>query len=85
VQAKFYGVPGVEVFPLTVHFYDASVGDVSSWSWNFGEGTNLTTPNASHTYNTAGTYTVVLTVAKGTSSSTSNSVIAYEQGIYPDA
>ncbi|MDO9069283.1 MAG: DUF3344 domain-containing protein [Deltaproteobacteria bacterium] len=35
-------------------------GDVTNWAWNFGDGTG-TGQTASHTYNTAGTYTVILT------------------------
>jgi PKD repeat protein len=85
LQAKFYGVPDAVVSPLTIHFYDASTGSPTSWNWNFGEGGNVTTQNATHTYTTPGTYTVSLTVSKGTSSSQSNAVISYEQGIYPDA
>jgi len=48
--------------PLVVAFSDESVGAVSSWSWNFGDGGTSTSANPSYTYNTAGTYTVSLTV-----------------------
>ncbi len=43
---------------------------VTSWLWNFGDGTTSTQQNPSHTYNTAGTYTVSLTVGNGTSTDT---------------
>jgi hypothetical protein len=51
--------------PLTIKFTDTSVSDdgISSWEWNFGDGsTNSILQNPIHTYTTAGTYTVTLTV-----------------------
>ncbi len=51
--------------PLTVRFSDrnASAG-ISSWLWNFGDGTTSTQSGAiNHTYSTQGTYTVSLTVS----------------------
>ncbi|GAB2821465.1 PKD domain-containing protein [Ferruginibacter profundus] len=35
---------------------------VVSWLWNFGDGNTATTQNTSHTYSSAGTYTVRLTI-----------------------
>ncbi|HWQ63564.1 MAG TPA: PKD domain-containing protein [Methanospirillum sp.] len=61
--AKFYGVPGLSVIPLTIQFYDASTGSPSSWNWNFGDGVSSTKQNPSHQYNNSGTYTVNLTVS----------------------
>jgi PKD repeat protein len=37
-------------------------GTIASWSWTFGDGGNSTAQSPSHTYSTAGTYTVALTV-----------------------
>jgi len=37
-------------------------GSISSYSWNFGDGTSSTASNPAHTYSAAGTYTVRLTV-----------------------
>ena len=50
--------------PLFVTFTDAStpVGRIAHWSWDFGDGANATIQNPLHTYVTAGTYTVNLTV-----------------------
>ena len=50
---------------LTATFTDESYdsdGNVVSWSWTFGDGATSTQQNPSHTYSTAGTYTVGLTV-----------------------
>nr|WP_319540286.1 PKD domain-containing protein [uncultured Methanospirillum sp.] len=63
LAAKFYGVPGVSVLPLTIQFHDASTGSPTSWFWNFGDGTNSSVQNPSHQYNNSGTYTVNLTVS----------------------
>ncbi len=48
-----------------VQFTDTSGGNPTSWQWNFGDGSNSTVRNPSHTYSTAGTYTVTLTVSNG--------------------
>ena len=48
--------------PLTVNFTDTSTGSPSSWFWDFGDDTNSTVQNPVHTFNTAGYYTVNLTV-----------------------
>jgi gliding motility-associated-like protein len=48
--------------PLPVVFTDSSSGAITSWSWTFGDGTTATGVGANHTFNPAGTYTVILTV-----------------------
>ncbi len=50
------------IMPLTVSFTDNSTGEISGWSWDFGDATTSTTQNPGHNYATAGTYTVTLTV-----------------------
>ncbi len=50
---------------LTASFTDTSTdsdGTLASWGWNFGDGGTSTLRNPVHTYTTAGTYTVALTV-----------------------
>ena len=46
--------------PLTVQFTDASTGDVTGWSWSFGDGATSSLKNPVHTYAAPGTYTVTL-------------------------
>lgn len=45
----------------SVQFTDQSTNIPTSWSWYFGDESTSTLQNPSHTYNTAGTYTVTLT------------------------
>jgi PKD repeat protein len=47
---------------LSIDFTDQSQGNVTSWAWDFGDGTTSTIQNPSHTYQHAGTFTVTLTI-----------------------
>jgi len=58
--ADFYTDNTSGYAPLPVQFTDNSQ-NATSWNWNFGDGNNSTEQNPSHTYSTAGTYTVSLT------------------------
>ncbi|MCC4769884.1 PGF-pre-PGF domain-containing protein [Methanosarcina sp. DH2] len=49
--------------PLTVTFKDRSTGDPTEWDWDFGDGNVSTEQSPVHTYTSAGTYTVKLTVS----------------------
>lgn len=52
-------------FPLPVHFTDLSTpgtGTITSWQWDFGDGTLSTQKNPSHVYSNAGNYNVTLKV-----------------------
>ena len=60
--ADFVGTPTSGASPLTVSFTDASIGNLSSWSWSFGDGGTATVQNPSHVYAAVGSYTVSLTV-----------------------
>ncbi len=56
--------------PLPVDFMGSAAGGTPpySYSWNFGDGSAITTAqNPSHTFTTAGTYTVTLTVTDSSS------------------
>ena len=61
--------------PLTVQFTDTSAGSVTSYHWNFSDGTGSTDRNPSHIFNTPGTYNVFLTIiGPGGSTSTRREV-----------
>jgi PKD repeat protein len=51
--------------PVTVYFTDNSSQDssINYWYWDFGDGSNSTSRNPSHTYTANGQYTVSLTVS----------------------
>ncbi|MFA7199735.1 MAG: PKD domain-containing protein, partial [Methanoculleus sp.] len=73
--AAFTGTPTSGTVPLAVEFTDASAGSPIVWNWSFGDGTwhNTTDPaerNATHTYTSAGTYTVSLTASNAVGSDT---------------
>ncbi len=62
--AAFYGDPTSGDAPLTVNFYDQSTGAVTSWDWDFGDGTpHSSEQNPGHEYADSGHYTVSLTVS----------------------
>ena len=48
--------------PLTVQFMDLSVGNVTSYSWDFGDGSSSTERDPAHTYEEPGAYSVTLNV-----------------------
>ena len=62
LTADFTATPMSGSYPLTVQFIDRSVGEVTSWKWDFGDGATASTQNPSYTYNSAGEYTVSLKV-----------------------
>ena len=68
--ASFTGSPTSGTAPLTVAFTDRSTNTPTSWSWDFGDGSTSTTKNPSHTYSSAGTYTVKLTATNSAGSNT---------------
>jgi PKD repeat protein len=75
--ADFSATPTSGTAPLTVQFTDASTNAPTAWSWNFGDGRTSIAQSPSHTYSTAGTYTVALTVtnAGGSDTETKNGYI----------
>lgn len=48
---------------LTVSFQDQSTGSIDLWNWSFGDGNSSSQVNPTHTYASAGSYDVCLTVA----------------------
>ncbi|MBX3253681.1 MAG: PKD domain-containing protein [Chitinophagaceae bacterium] len=71
--------------PLAVQFTSTSTSDVGdpiiSYTWNFGDGTIITNtdPNPQHTYNSQGTFTVVLTINTEAGSTNTKAEAGYIQ------
>jgi PKD repeat protein len=61
LKAGFSASTTQGAIPLAVQFTDESTGNVTNWSWDFGDGTS-TDANPVHTYSAPGIYTVSLTV-----------------------
>lgn len=55
-------------------FIDGTTG-ATSWYWEFGDGNTSTQQNPSHSYNGAGTYTVILTVTNANGCTDQDTVI----------
>lgn len=58
---SFTGSPLTGCDPTTVNFIDLSIGNISIWEWDFGDGGVSGLQNPSHVYD-AGNFTVTLTV-----------------------
>jgi PKD repeat protein len=68
--ANFSASPTVGLAPLEVTFTDLSTNDPTSWAWSFGDGGTSLQQHVSHTYTSAGTYTVSLTATNAAGSDT---------------
>ncbi len=73
------------VAPLTVQFTDQSSGSVSTYLWNFSDGSTTTERNPVHTFTTPGTYNVFLTVTGPGGSSSVTRQITVNSVIPPTA
>ena len=83
--ASFTGTPTTGKAPLIVTFTDTSTNNPTSWSWNFGDGSADTSQNPSHTYSSAGNYTVALTAinSAGSNLSTRSGYITVTSDVTP--
>jgi len=63
LTAGFYATPMTGVVPLAVTFTGASTGNITQSQWDFGDGATSALPDPTHTYTSAGVYTVTLTVS----------------------
>lgn len=82
--AAFTATPTSGAAPLTVVFADQSTpgsSEITTWAWDFGDGTSSSQQNPSKTYNQPGVYTVKLTVtsAAGTGTITKANHITVRQ------
>ncbi len=54
--------------PLAVKFTDTTLGNVTGWLWDFGDGSTSLLQNPGHTYQNPGSYTVSLTATNAAGS-----------------
>ncbi len=68
-------------------FTDSSTNSPTAWSWNFGDSNTSTVQNPSHTYSSAGNYTVALTATNqyGNNTNTKSNYITVTSGAPPVA
>jgi len=62
-QADGSFAPTTGLVPLEVNFTDASSGSITSWSWDFGDGSSSSEPSPQHLYTQPGLHDVRLTVS----------------------
>lgn len=81
----------VDTANLSVAFTDTSTGPVTSWLWNFGDGTTSTLQNPTKVYDKAGTYSVTLQVNGLATSDPQTVVVTFREtfdhndiALYPD-
>ncbi|MFC1734156.1 PKD domain-containing protein, partial [candidate division KSB1 bacterium] len=60
-QASFISYPD-SVNPLSIHFNDQTIGNPTSWLWDFGDSNTSTLQNPIHTFAQNGVYAVSLVV-----------------------
>ena len=68
-KADFSASPGTGDAPLTVKFTDQSLGQVTKWTWDFGDGKGSFEQSPVHTYWSGGEYNVILTASNDYGSS----------------
>ena len=78
IEAGFKAHPTDGLVPLTVNFSDQSIGEITAWSWDFGNGHTSKEQHPSHSYNSVGVYTVSLLVTgvEGSDMETKSSYIS---------
>jgi len=84
--AHFNCTPDFGYSPLIVFFTDLSGQNVTSWSWDFGDGNTSGEQNPVHTYRHPGNYTVNLTIESDTgysSSSIADCVVVLAPSLIP--
>ncbi len=85
LKASFTASPLSGTPPLAVSFTDTSSGQITAWSWNFGDGSTSDQQNPQHTFTKEGSYSVSLTVT-GVGSKTdtcSNPILVRSSGQLP--
>lgn len=73
IKVDFIGSPTFGFAPLTVNFTNQSAGSISSYLWNFGDGSTSEEENPTYNYTDMGNFTVEL-IAYGTDGSSKSEI-----------
>ena len=84
VQADFTYSPSNPTVGASIQFTDKSTGNITSWSWQFGDGSTSTQKNPTKAYTAAGSYNVKLTVSDGTTSNSMTQTITVAAALVAD-
>jgi len=68
LAASFTYSPALPLTDQSIQFTDTSTGSPTAWLWNFGDGGTSSAQHPLHTYTTAGSKTVTLTVTNSNGS-----------------
>jgi PKD repeat protein len=79
LTASFTYRPTRPIAGQAVQFTDTSVGDPTTWQWDFGDGTTSPDQHPWHTFGAAGSYMVNLTAFAGLYKDTANHTITVSQ------
>ncbi|MBN1421979.1 MAG: CotH kinase family protein [Planctomycetes bacterium] len=84
-KPAFAASPLTGTAPLAVTFANSSIGEIEEYFWQFGDGTTSLEENPTHTYETAGTFTVSLTAVGvgGSATETKEDYIDVDAPILP--
>ncbi|MEM7584932.1 MAG: PKD domain-containing protein [Acidobacteriota bacterium] len=78
LEASFTAAPTRPAAFESVTFTDRSSGTPETWSWSFGDGATSNVQHPTHAYTRPGSYTVGLTVSRGSRSETITRVVTVE-------
>jgi PKD repeat protein len=81
IQADFGYSPTNPVVGTSIQFSDKSSGNITTWSWKFGDSGTSSLKNPTHAYSAAGTYNVTLTVSDGASSNSMTQTVTVTTSI----
>ena len=81
LAASFTYSPASPAAGQAVQFTDTSTGSPTSWLWNFGDGSTSTAQNPSHTFATAASYGMNLTVTNASGSKNVSQTVTVIPGL----
>ena len=77
IKAQFTAAPTSGKAPVKVNFADKSLGNPTSWKWDFGDGTTSEERNPVHTFTRGGTFEVKLTIGRESVTASSGQSLSF--------